>query len=69
MKPQCGDNCKGECSGEVNGIPHCPLKEPQPSKIWYDKYECFGDKYGELEYCRHCKDWWQCRYDYFDERF
>lgn len=42
---------------------------PKPHRVWYDKYECFGDKYGELEHCSHCKDWWQCRYDYFDERF
>ena len=20
----CGNNCKGECSGEVDGTPHCP---------------------------------------------
>jgi hypothetical protein len=23
----CGDNCNGECSGEVDGIPSCPNKE------------------------------------------
>ena len=27
LQYQCGDNCKGECSGEVTGIPFCPQSE------------------------------------------
>jgi hypothetical protein len=34
---ECGDNCKGECSGEVTGIPFCPntteLKEMDEQTI------------------------------------
>jgi len=27
LQYQCGDNCKGECSGEVDGFIHCPEEE------------------------------------------
>jgi len=70
---QCGDNCKGECSGKVTEESICPCQDtidkPQPHPVWFDKYICFGEKYGSEPHCPHCKDWWQCKYEYFDERF
>ena len=27
LENQCGDNCQGECSGEVTGTPFCPQSE------------------------------------------
>jgi hypothetical protein len=38
----------------------------KPHKIWFDKYECFGVLFGQIEYCDGCKDWYPCRYDYYD---
>lgn len=60
---QCGDNGNCECSDEV------ARSKPQPHPVWFDKYVCFGEKYGSAPHCPHCKDWWQCKYEYFDERF
>jgi hypothetical protein len=30
VPPACGDDCKGECSGEVTGTPHCPYPPAGP---------------------------------------
>ena len=42
---------------------------PDPHPVWHDKYICFGEKYGQESHCSTCKDCWQCKYEYFDERF
>ena len=41
---QCGDGCHGECSGEVNGVPHCPHEEKMYliSESELDDAEAFG---------------------------
>jgi hypothetical protein len=42
---------------------------PSPHSLWYDKYTCFGEKYGEEEHCPKCKDNRKCKYEYYDERY
>ena len=34
LENQCGDNCQGECSGEVTGTPFCP--QPERDKVLDD---------------------------------
>lgn len=45
---KCGDDCKGECSGEVNGIPHCPLskiKKPFGDYVKQDDVVKYHDRH------------------------
>ena len=38
----CGDKCRGECSGEVDGKPHCPHPDLTIGLTDEDKPCCFG---------------------------
>jgi len=51
LENQCGDNCQGECSGEVTGTPFCPQPERdavlERLHIWFENY-CEGNEDPDL---------------------
>ena len=51
LENQCGDNCQGECSGEVTGTPFCPQSERDKVLTdlhnWFENY-CEGNEEADL---------------------
>ena len=58
LQYQCGDNCKGECSGEVDGFIHCPEEhDKEVREKVLDEFAAFLDNADNISDSGNAQKW------------